>query len=201
MATIIPTLTESNLFILARSKNLLAFLGAEINVQMAVELKIDEIFPREPDDNDDTRVLINFTTASGKSSSYKLNDNQRLGRRFDVDKFMSGFVEAVSEAEAVNPAMDQVDANILAALNMAVNIKMELTNGSDITNATKVLADSTLFSLVSIVYNDPLDAIIHIEERKPEEGEEQGTAVITGMWAVKQRKLPEPTVVEHDTVQ
>lgn len=187
------TIVDSKLYSLAQETQLLAFLIPDLAAQMGTETEIDENFPRDADDTDSTRILINYRTIKGKSALYKFNDAERSQRTFDLDHFLNGYMVALgTEASSGDPIRD-INFAILSALNMATNAILGLNDGPT-PKATMTLCHHVLSSIVNIVYKDPLDVVIALNEMPMKDGEDSSNSVIAGIWVVKQRPAdPLPT--------
>ncbi len=193
------TLLESKIYLLARSIPLFQELIPDIKTQMASELEIDEMFPREPDDEDHTRILINYSNLKGNPVLFKLLDKDRLDRVFDIDGFMNGLMLALQKdisntnPEPFNEAT--IQPIILTTLNLAVTTVLGI-NTEGVTEKTANLSNVVLCSLMAVLFNDALDVIIAVNDLPLKEGANHSETVIVGMWIVKSR-TPKETVVEN----
>lgn len=193
------TLLESKLYLLARNIPLFQELIPDINTQMGSEIEIDEMFPREPDDEDHTRILINYSNLKGNPVLFKLLDKDRLDRVFDLDGFMNGLMLALQKdisntnPEPFNEAT--VQPIILTTLNLAVTTVLGI-NTEGVTERTANLSNVVLCSLMAVLFNDALDVIIAVNDLPLKEGANHTETVIVGMWIVKSR-TPKETVVEN----
>lgn len=193
------TLLESKIYLLARSIPLFQELIPDIKTQMASELEIDEMFPRESDDEDHTRILINYSNLKGNPVLFKLLDKDRLDRVFDIDGFMNGLMLALQKdisntnPEPFNEAT--IQPIILTTLNLAVTTVLGI-NTEGVTEKTANLSNVVLCSLMAVLFNDALDVIIAVNDLPLKEGANHSETVIVGMWIVKSR-TPKETVVEN----
>lgn len=193
------TLLESKLYLLARNIPLFQELIPDINTQMGSEIEIDEMFPREPDDEDHTRILINYSNLKGNPVLFKLLDKDRLDRVFDLDGFINGLMLALQKdisntnPEPFNEAT--VQPIILTTLNLAVTTVLGI-NTEGVTERTANLSNVVLCSLMAVLFNDALDVIIAVNDLPLKEGANHTETVIVGMWIVKSR-TPKETVVEN----
>lgn len=193
------TLLDSKLYLLARSIPLFQELIPDLPTQMKSELEIDEIFPRGPEDEDHTRILINYSNLKGNPMLFKLLDIERLLRVFDLDGFMSGLMEALQkDILNTNPEPfneDTVQPIILTTLNLAVTTVLGV-NTDEVTQQTLDLSNIVLCSLMAVLFNDPLDVIIALNDLPLKEGANRTETVIVGMWIVKSR-TPKEVVIEN----
>lgn len=193
------TLLESKLYLLARNIPLLQELIPDLPTQMKSEIEIDEGFPREAEDEDHTRILINYSNLKGNPMLFKLLDKERLTRVFDLDGFMNGLMEALQkDILNTNPEPfneDTVQPIILTTLNLAVTTVLGV-NTDEVTQQTLDLSNIVLCSLMAVLFNDPLDVIIALNDLPLKEGTNHTETVIVGMWIVKSR-TPEEVVIEN----
>lgn len=192
-AVVIPkTLDQSRLYILARSTPLLSFLLADMPTQIAVEVDIDEQFPRVEDDGDDTRILINYRNNRGNSKLSKLLDSDRLERTFDIDHFLDGFLQALQPTNLPEDPIQQAESILMAAMQMAITTVLGF-NQEGQSEKTKSLSSQVLQSVVAIIFDDPLDVIVALNDPAADDNNEVGDPIVVGMWVVKTRPQVEPT--------
>lgn len=193
------TLLESKLYLLARNIPLFQELIPDLPTQMKSEIEIDEIFPREAEDEDHTRILINYSNLKGNPMLFKLLDRERLSRVFDLDGFMNGLMEALqTDIFNTNPEPfneDTVQPIILTTLNLATTTVLGV-NTDEVTQQTLDLSNIVLCSLMAVLFNDPLDVIIALNDLPLKEGANRTETVIVGMWIVKTR-TPKEVVIEN----
>ena len=192
------SIIESKLYTLARNIPLLEFMVPDLPTQMAVETEIEQTFPREEDDSDNTRILINYVNLKGNAVLYKFLDDERLDRLFDIDHFMDGFSQTIKMNKSENNDLNVINTSILSALNMAAVTTIGLNDGPDVSDKTKILAKIVLQSLTAILYNDALDIIIALNEMPLKEGQTETESMIVGIWIVKQRHLSQDDMVEFE---
>lgn len=193
-APTLPLISDSKLYSLFSTKNFFEYLTPDIVSQMKVELELDEIFPREADDGDDTRILINYINPRGNPTLYKILDNERLKRTFDIDHFMNGLLLSL-QPEGQGIALDDEAASdklitdsILFALNMSLGIVMGLDTSTEVTQATKDVSEVVLRSLVSLVFHDAKDVMIVLIDRPSDDDPTKTVPTIAQMWTVHLRE-------------
>ena len=179
-------LEKSKLYALARSVKLLEFLEKDLPFCMEVETELDAVMQRTPEDADHTRIFLNYTNVRSKSVLFNLRDPLRLDRQFDVDNFLAGYAERIKDALEES---DQVAASnflLAQALTMAASTVLgldpQLKSGK-----VREVAENVLTSIVSVLFNDPLDVIILIEDRQVPGQPNAVSTLISGMWVVKNR--------------
>jgi len=179
-------LVESKLYRLNVDENFLGFLEADVSTKMQVELVLGDSFPREDQDGNDTRIFMNFTNLNGNGATFKLNDDKRLARVFDIDGFMNGLYARVNEGLDENFTMEVIRPTLVTAINTAVMNALELTAEPQLPQV-KTASENVLRSLVSTLLNDPLDAIILLQEQPLRDGQSETDAVVVGIWTVQHR--------------
>lgn len=191
------TLVTSKLYALARQQSLLAFLQPDFPTMMAVEQQLDSYEPRTETDKDATRILVNYTNAKGNAILYPITDHVRLERIFDLDDFMNGYLTSIGD-EAQITGMDPVDAGLVSVLNFCVRVVLQFE--SNVSSSMKTLSLTVLQSLVSIVYDDPLDVVISVNETPVVDNPDKTVPILAAMWTVKQRYV-NVTIPSTDTIQ
>jgi hypothetical protein len=185
MAEVAPvTLRDSKLFTMAKAQQLLAYMIPDIRVMMGAEVEISENHPRTEKDGDATRILMNFRTLKGDDIVFVELDNERLDSTFTIDDFMNGYMSAIAPEDVSSDPVDNINVVLLSALNMSASVATGIDRkGQQILGVSK----KVLKALVSIIYDDPLDVFISMQERAPAEGQDTSDVIIQAMWAVKKR--------------
>lgn len=187
-------IVESKLHTLTSETQLLEFLVPDIGVQAGTEAEINENFPRLDTDEDHTRILINYKNVKDNAMLFNILDMDRYNRKFDIDHFLSGYMKAINiEAEGDDP-IKNINLAVLAAINISLNTALELSDEKP-KEAAKALATEVLISLICLIYRDPLDIVIALNENPPKDEESESESVIVAMWVVKRRPevaLPAP---------
>lgn len=191
-----PTcLQESKLYLLARQTQLLESQIPDIGMQMSVETHIEEVFPREPDDANHTRIFINFENAKGKSMMFKSVDELRLDNPFNIDHFLAGYMQHMSDVEFPDDEIKKIEMLSLSILSLSTSTMLQIDEELD-SERERNLATQVVHSLIAAIYNDPKDFIISLKALPQKEDQIEETILITGMWIVKQRHLTE--VIAND---
>jgi hypothetical protein len=182
-----PQLVETKLYRLNADEPFLSFLEGDISTKMQVELVLDDEFPRSEEDGDVTRIIVNFTNLNGNGSNFIITDDLRLGRKFDLDAFINGFYAKLNEGIAQDDiAVELIKPTIATAINQGVMVGLEFTEEKYPPRAIATALDSVR-SLVSVMLNDPLDAVILLQEQPLQEGQTETDAALVGLWTVKSR--------------
>jgi hypothetical protein len=186
MEDVKPTITESKLFKVARGEQLLSSMIPALPNQMAVETEIDAAYPRTEDDKDHTRIWVNFRNLKGNDMLVKVADTVRLESTFDIDKFLSGYSAAIMPNAVSTDDVENVNVLLLGVLNTALLDVLKINGDKDL-NKRSTVANNVLTALISIIYNDPLDVFISLQEKASKTEGQGNDAVIQAMWQVKQR--------------
>lgn len=178
------TVEASRLYRMARMEPLFQAFVPDIIDQMRVEEQINENFPREEKDGDATRILINYTNPRGNSILFALNDTQRLARKFDVDHFIGEYVKALGGETLPDDPVQNVMTTCLAALSHSTSTLLGLTTDVP-TERTKLLMETVIQSLTSVIFDDALDIVISLVDSAVEDG--NPVQAVHSIWAVKLR--------------
>jgi hypothetical protein len=177
------TIKDSKIYTLARSTSLLEQLVPDFDGQMRTEAYLENELPRLPEEGDNTRIFIVFTSHKKNTSMIKIVDRNRLTSEFNIDYHLANYQNAIFPPETL-PTQDPVliiNGVLQAAVEYlsTVMIGLEEQVGDNLTIA-KIL----LPAITSVVYDDPLDVFIMLNENR-----DTGESVVhlTKMWAVKSR--------------
>lgn len=181
------TLRDTNLYQIATREKLLAFLEPNLMLQAAFEEEVSESFPREDDDDKDTRIIIFYTNAKGNAVVFKLTDHLRLDNTFDLNGFMAGLMDVLDEGKASDDVIQKIDGALATTLNLALGTALGIDQDGRMNKRKRELSEKIIKSICSIVFNDPLDVAISVLERKLQGEEESSQSVMTGLWALKKR--------------
>ena len=173
------SLKESKLYTLARSTPLLDKFTPNVQIQVTTESELEEVYPREEDDKEDTRIFVNYTNTKGNSSVFKIMNRSRLNTPIDIDDFIIKHSEASDDNE---DPVDKITKTIMMMLSFSTNIMIGLEHGNKL---EKILADKVLCALTSVVFDDPLDVVIGIREITTEGSDSIPT--IIAVWATRSR--------------
>lgn len=177
-------ISQSDLYKFASQVNLVEFLEPDIAVKMGVEHQIDTDIPRTEKDGDSTRIFVNYVNRNKRSILYTILDDQRLDRQFDIDHFLDGYTAMMNFAEDNGNDQGKIVALTTSALNLSIFEILGLS--PDSTRNSKEVSSRVFPTLLSILLNDPLDAVLVVEEvPNPKEG--HPGVIISRMWTIKKR--------------
>lgn len=180
------TIADSTLFKLARATPLLTHLIPSIDMRIKVEsiFDVSPEFSREDSEKDVSRIFIMYHNEKGNSYSVKLAaPADPLTSTFDIDGFLSKYQFKVFEG-LETPTTDSVET-INGVIQSVIEFATRCVLGME-DESLKPLGSAVIGALVTIVLNDPLDAIITINEVKNTHDDEYSPRVM-GMWAIKTR--------------
>ena len=182
-------LKETKTYQLARLENLFGHLVPDMSVQLMTESYIDAELPRQAEEGDATRIVLNYASRKGKTMMYTFLAKGRFDApAIDVDAFLAGYTESLDGSELPDDPIDQARFLIKAALNYAVTCVLEMddevTNGDRAMKVAKAFIDSAITAL----YDDPYDVVISIQETEDKKSGEWYPN-INAMWVVKNRPV------------
>lgn len=181
-------LTETKLYRLARLERLFDHLVPDLSVQIMTESYIEAEMPRQDSDGDATRIFLNYATRTGKTMVYTMLARGRFDNpAIDVDDFLVGYTENLVGADLPPEPLDQARFLIKSALNYAVTCVLELDDEVGHGSRAMAVAKSFLDSTITVLYDDPLDVMISVQETQDKYSAEWYPN-INGMWIVKVRK-------------
>jgi hypothetical protein len=181
-----PLIVESKLYRLNADENFMGFLAADPATQMQVSQLLSEEHRRTDEDGDATRILINITSLNGNGAIFSIKDDVRLESTIDIDQFMNGFYANVNQGINEDITMEVIRPSIVIALNTAIMNALELTPKPPLPQVKRV-SETILKAFVSVLLNDPLDAVILLQEQAAREGETETDLAVVGMWTVEHR--------------
>lgn len=174
------TLVDSKLYKLARTTQLAEHLEPDIDAKIKTEFFINNEQPRVDDDGQDTRIFIVFTSVKGNSTLVKMTDTKRLSNQFNIDKHLAQYQNTLFPPETL-PTQDPVMV-INGVISAAIEyLSMVLIGLEEVAGDNLNIANLIIPSIISIVYNDPLDVFVSLVEQP------NGEIRLKNMWAVKIR--------------
>jgi hypothetical protein len=180
------SLKDSKFYELARSVILLQGLVPDLPTQMQAEIDVGEQFPRDEDDKDSTRILINYTNLKGNSTLFKLNNFDRYDNSsIDIDDFLLNYDKFMDDTNLPDDPVIRTATLVLSALTFAVSSVLGLDESS-IGSQGRALAVNVINAVTTILYDDPLDVLIVVKEIESST-EEVSIPTIAAMWMVKHR--------------
>jgi hypothetical protein len=177
-------MTETMLYRLARTTQLLSHLIPEITDLMNTENYLEADFPREPEDGEQTRIFIVYTNDKRHSQMVLIRDPLRLNARFDIDEFMGNYKDTVFEDEH----LDQLDP--IAVINGTLQAAIEYAAMGCLSfedPRVEKTSRGALSMMCAILYDDPLDVFMTLTDvMNPETGDLEPR--LTSAWMVKKRQ-------------
>lgn len=177
-------LNKSRLNTLARSTTLLADLVPNISIQMAMEMEMKETHPRAEGD-ESSRIFIVYTNDRGNNLIFRIDDNERMNREFNIDHFLHGYCEATKDDSIELDEVTQMSFHILGALTQAMAISLDIADGR-MTPEVKSLSDNVLKSILSVLYDDSNDVMIMLRDKTIASNGEK-TVDIYAMWSMSKQ--------------
>lgn len=176
----------SKLYTLAQTHKFLDHWEPEIDSKMIVESIIDEDYPRNDVTDVSTRIFMDYrNTLSDRSTLYLIPDTERLDRSFTLDDFLEGYKAQIEEAAKLDDPLQQLNYLLAEALHFCV-ISILGLNPQEVPKSTKPLCTKVLASIITALFDDPLDVVLCVVENI-EEGQHQGDPKITALWKIKTR--------------
>lgn len=178
-----PSLKSSDLYTLARATPLLQELIPDINILAPTELIIEEEYPRAPEQADHTRIFIGYTNLNGNTFRTMFIDPWRLNSDFPIDDFLAMYQQAISDGVEfpVTDPKQVIEFTLRSCICYSAAVVVGLEEKDRLAKAIL-----SLRSIVSIIFDDPLDVFINIkDEQLPDT--DHPTPMLTHMWKIKNR--------------
>lgn len=181
-------LHDTKLYQLCRSTRILEGLVPELPTQISVEMDLSERFPREDEDGESTRILINYTNMKGNSTLFKVVNHERMTSQVDIDDFLVKYADFMKDTNLPEDPLPQMTTLVMAALTFSVGTLLGLDDedGAGIKQA-KHMAQWFIGAATSIIYDDPLDVVIAVKEVPSSHGNGSFPTIVA-IWCVKSRQ-------------
>lgn len=175
-------LIDSKLYSLARTTDIFGHLKPAPEAELMTGLTINDDFPRKEGDTS-TRIFIFYVNLKKNASCAMISDTGRLDSTFKIDEFIQNYGNSISE-DGQTPFEDPIDLAkyvIHAALQFAASVVLGFEDKKIMKTAELVLS-----SVVSAVYDDPLDVAINVTDYQSESGDIH--VLLKNIWTIESRQ-------------